>query len=79
MTARIAVQHARKQIGMHQTREFKSGLVGSKFTAEVVNETKCGEFDAVRVEVAGNAYYSGKCSFSVENGDPFKQGFLLEK
>jgi len=51
-------------------------LVGSKFTAEVVN--KCGEFEAVRVEVAGNAHYSGKCSFSVKTEDPFKQGYLLE-
>lgn len=62
---------------MHQTREFKSGLVGSKFT-EVVNETKCGEFEAVRVEVAENAHYSGKCSFSVKTEAPCKQGYLLE-
>lgn len=63
---------------MHQTREFNSGLVASKFTADVVNETMCGEFEAVRVKVAGNAHYSGKCSFSVETEDPFKEGYLLE-
>lgn len=78
MAARIAVQYARKQIGMHQKRVFENGLVGSKFTGQAVKETKCGEFDAVHVEVAGNAYYSGKCSFTVEKEDPFKQGFLLK-
>ncbi|KAK2565938.1 Trans-L-3-hydroxyproline dehydratase [Acropora cervicornis] len=78
VTARVAVQYARKQIGMHQTRVFENGLVGSKFTGQVVKETKCGEFNAVHVEVAGSAHYIGKCSFTVEKEDPFKQGFLLK-
>ncbi|KAK2565937.1 Trans-L-3-hydroxyproline dehydratase [Acropora cervicornis] len=78
VAARIAVQYARKQIGMHQTRVFENGLVGSKFTGQAVKETKCGEFDAVHVEVAGSAHYIGKCSFTVEKEDPFKQGFLLK-
>lgn len=78
VTARIAVQYARQQIGLHQIRVFEQGLVGSKFTGQAVKETKCGDFDAVHVEVAGNAYYTGKCSFTVEKDDPFKEGFLLK-
>lgn len=78
MTARIAVQYACQQIGLHQVRVFEQGLVGSKFTGQAVKETKCGEFDAVHVEVAGNAYYTGKCSFTVEKEDPFREGFLLK-
>lgn len=78
VTARIAVQYTRQQIGLHQVRVFEQGLVGSKFTGQAVKETKCGEFDAVHVEVAGNAYYTGKCSFTVEKEDPFREGFLLK-
>lgn len=78
VTARIAVQYARQQIGLHQSRVFENGLVGSKFTAQAVKETKCGEFDAIHVEVAGNAYYSGKCCFTIEKDDPFREGFILK-
>lgn len=78
VTARIAVQYARQQIGLHQLRVFEQGLVGSKFTAQAVKDTKCGDFDAVHVEVAGHAYYTGKCTFSVEKDDPFREGFLLK-
>lgn len=78
VTARIAVQYARQQIGLHQLRVFEQGLVGSKFTGQAVKDTKCGDFDAVHVEVSGHAYYTGKCTFSVEKDDPFREGFLLK-
>ena len=78
VTARIAVQYARQQIGLHQSRVFENGLVGSKFTGQAVKETKCGEFDAIHVEVAGNAYYSGKCCFTIEKDDPFREGFIVK-
>ena len=78
VTARVAVQYARQQIGLHNVRVFEQALVGSKFTGQAVKETKCGSFDAVHVEVSGHAYYSGKCTFTVEKDDPFRQGFLLK-
>ena len=77
VTARIALQFARKQIGLDQVRVFEQGLVGSKFLGRAVKETKCGDFDAVHVEVSGHAYYTGTCTFTLEKEDPFKQGFLL--
>lgn len=39
--------------------------------------TTCGEFSAVVVEVEGHAYYSGVASFTLENEDTLKNGFLL--
>lgn len=78
VTARVAVQYARQQIGLHQMRVFEQGLVGSQFTGQAVKETKVGDFDAVHIEVAGNAYYTGKCTFTVEKDDPFRDGFLLK-
>ncbi|KAM7159123.1 trans-3-hydroxy-L-proline dehydratase isoform 2-T2 [Molossus nigricans] len=39
---------------------------------------KCGDFNAVIVEVSGQAHYTGTASFIVEDGDPLRDGFLLK-
>ncbi|CAB4035487.1 Trans-3-hydroxy-L-proline dehydratase [Paramuricea clavata] len=76
VTARIAVQHHKRQISLNQSREFES-ITGSTFTASPIQETKCGEFLAVLVEVEGLANYCGKATFSVEENDHFQEGFLV--
>lgn len=76
VSARIAVQHARGSIGLGQTRQFES-VTGAIFTAKAVQAERAGRFDAVRVEVGGRAYYSGRSTFWVEPGDPLGGGFLL--
>lgn len=53
------------------------GIAGQKFGGKVVKQTRCGEFDAVHVEVSGHAYYTGTSTFTVEKDDPLKHGFLL--
>ncbi|MCO5069940.1 MAG: proline racemase family protein [Rhizobiaceae bacterium] len=73
--ARIAVQCARG-LAIGQSRQFES-LTGSVFSASPVSRERVGRFEAVRVEVAGRAYYSGRSSFSVEPDDPLGGGFLL--
>lgn len=78
MTARIAVQYARGLIGAGKSRIFESGANGSLYTGMVVKETKCGEFNAVIVEVGGNGFYSGKAEFFLEEEDDLKAGFLLD-
>ncbi|XP_063078566.1 trans-L-3-hydroxyproline dehydratase [Engraulis encrasicolus] len=77
VTARIALQHHKGLIQLDQTRTFKSGATGSLFTGKAVQETRCGEFRAVVVEVGGRAHYSGVASFVQETGDNLSQGFLL--
>jgi len=75
VSARVAVQCARGlEIGT--PRRFES-LTGAGFTATPTRRDKVGRFDAVRVEVGGRAYYSGRSSFSIEAGDPLGGGFLL--
>jgi len=59
-------------------RKFQSGATGSEYTGAVVKETRCGEFDAVIVEVAGRAYYTGKATFTAEDEDELRHGFLLK-
>lgn len=43
-----------------------------------VQETKCGDFRAVVVEVAGRAFYTGVSRFVQEPDDKLKRGFLLK-
>lgn len=43
-----------------------------------VQETSCGDFKAVVVEVAGRAFYTGVSSFVQEDDDNLTQGFLLK-
>jgi len=76
VTARIAVQYAKKMIGPNQLRAFE-GITGQKFGGKVVKETRCGEFDAVLVEVSGHAYYTGTATYTIEKDDPLKHGFVL--
>ncbi|XP_028410990.1 trans-L-3-hydroxyproline dehydratase-like [Dendronephthya gigantea] len=76
VTARIAVQYHKQQISLNQSREFVS-IVGSKFTGSPIQETKCGNFPAVLVEVGGFANFCGKATFTLEKNDPFQEGFLI--
>ena len=77
VTAICAVNFARKQIGIGQTRTFKNGLTESTFKGKVVNETRVGEFPAVQVEVSGKGHYIGSSTFTLEKDDRIGQGFLL--
>jgi len=76
VTARIAVQYKRGLIGLNQSRVFASGVNDSRFTGMAVKETTCGQIPAVVVEVAGKAFYTGTSTFTVEDEDEFKTGFL---
>ncbi|KAJ8269969.1 hypothetical protein GJAV_G00108800 [Gymnothorax javanicus] len=78
VTARIALQYHRGLIELGQTRTFQSGATGSELTGKAVQETVCGEFKAVVVEVAGRAYYTGTASFVQESDDNLSAGFLLK-
>src|SRR5262249_8288368 len=76
VTARIALQHARKQIALGQERKFES-VTGAIFTGKALRETKTGRFAAVIVEVGGKAHYTGSARFTLEEGDEIGSGFLL--
>ncbi|XP_078262729.1 trans-3-hydroxy-L-proline dehydratase isoform X2 [Rhinoraja longicauda] len=77
VTARIALQYHKGSILLNQTRTFQSGLTNSVFTGKAVEETKCGDFKAVVVEISGQAHYTGTANFCVEDDDDLKDGFLL--
>lgn len=76
VSARIAVAVARGTLGWGEQRRFES-VTGAVFSGKAVRADKVGRFDAVRVEVGGRAFYSGRSSFSIEAGDELGRGFLL--
>lgn len=76
VTARIALQWARGEIALGQTRTFES-VTGAAFTGTAVEESTVGNRRAVIVEVSGKAHYSGEARFTLEPDDPLVEGFLL--
>jgi len=80
VTARIAVQYAQGYIDIGQTRVFESAATGSQYTGSVITSTTCGQVShpAVVVQVSGTAYYTGTATFTAEDADELKQGFLLK-
>ncbi|XP_061098075.1 trans-L-3-hydroxyproline dehydratase [Conger conger] len=78
VTARIALQYHKGLIQLGQSRAFQSGATGSLFTGKAVQESRCGDFKAVVVEVAGHAHYTGTSSLVQESDDNLSCGFLLK-
>lgn len=76
VTARLALMAARGQVADGDERQFES-VTGSIFTGQIAARLQAGNFPAIRAEVAGRAYYTGRASFTVEAGDPLAGGFLL--
>ncbi|WP_395023373.1 proline racemase family protein [Dongia sp.] len=77
VTARIALAVARDPALASAHFIFES-VTGSRFTGRVAEQTSAGRFAAIRAEVAGRAYYTGRSAFTVEPDDPLAGGFLLK-
>jgi trans-L-3-hydroxyproline dehydratase len=77
VTARIALNVARNPASAAESFVFES-ITGDTFEGRVAGHETCGRFAALRVEVAGRAYYSGRSVFTVEPEDPLAAGFLLK-
>ncbi|NXP70606.1 T3HPD dehydratase, partial [Ramphastos sulfuratus] len=78
VTARIALQYHKGLIQLNQTRTFRSSTTGSLFTGKAVKATRFGDYNAVIIEVSGEAYYSGTATFTVEEEDSLKHGFCFK-
>jgi proline racemase len=52
-------------------------IIGTTFTAKVVERTTVGDFAAIVPELTGNAWITGEHTFIVDDSDPLKGGFRL--
>src|SRR5215831_18668666 len=76
VSGRLALHHARGEIGLNQVIEIES-IIGTRFTGRVVETTTFGPHHAVIPEVAGSAYITGRHEFLIAPDDPLREGFLL--
>ena len=76
VSARMAIHHARGEVGLGQPFVIES-IVGSRFTGRVVETTTFGGHEAVVPEVEGEARLTGRHEFFVDPEDGLGRGFLL--
>jgi proline racemase len=75
-SARLALLHAQGRLASGAELRHLS-IVGSEFTARVVDETEVAGRPAVVTDVEGAAYRTGRATFELDPHDPLGEGFLL--
>lgn len=75
-SARLAIMHARGEIGVGQPFHHRS-IVDSAFDAVVVAGTDLAGTPAVVTDVEGRAYRTGEHAFELDERDALGTGFLL--
>jgi ribosomal protein uS13 len=76
VSGRLAIHHARGEIGLDQRIVIES-ILGTTFSGRVLEETRVGEYKAVIPEVTGSAYITGRHEFVIDPADPLAKGFML--
>ena len=76
VSARLAIHHARGEIGIGESMVVES-IIGSRFTGRIVEATTFGRYPAVIPEVAGTAHITGRHEFLIDPDDPLRDGFIL--
>ncbi len=76
VSGRMALHYARKEVQMGEPLKIES-IIGSSFTAKVLEETTFGPYAAIIPEVEGTAHITGKHEFVHDPNDPLKDGFIL--
>lgn len=74
--AKMAVLHAKGQLGLHQ--DFRhEGILGTIFTGRLLAETRVGPYPAVVPSLSGTAWITGIAQYVLDPDDPFPAGFTV--
>jgi trans-L-3-hydroxyproline dehydratase len=76
VSARLALHHARGEIGVDESLLIES-ILGTRFRGRVVETTEFGGYPAVIPEVEGSAHITGRHEFLIDPADPLRGGFIL--
>lgn len=76
VSARAALHYVRGEIGLHEPFVVES-ILGTTFTGEVAEVTRCGPYAAVIPRVTGMAYITGRNELLLDPSDPLRDGFIL--
>jgi proline racemase len=75
-SAKLAVLHAKGELKLNQEFVHES-IIGSIFTARIVEQSRVGPFAAIVPEVTGSAHIMGINQSFIDPDDPHWKGFLL--
>ena len=76
-SAKMATLYAKHELGLHEKFVYDS-ILHTKFTGQVLEETKVGNQKAVIPEVTGSAYITGFNTLLFDPKDPLSEGFILK-
>ena len=76
ISGRLAIHHARGEIGLNQPIVIES-IIGSRFSGKVVKTTTFGSYPAIIPEIEGTAHITGRHEFLIDPADPLRDGFVL--
>ncbi|CAG8878340.1 unnamed protein product [Penicillium salamii] len=75
-SARLAVLHARGQLGVGEKATFRS-VIDTEFIGHIRDLTKVQDFDAVLPTIQGRAWITGERQLRLDPTDPFPTGFVI--
>jgi len=76
LSARMAVLHARGQMGMQDSLTTVS-LIGSTFTGRILGTTTVGDRPAILPEISGRGWITGIHQHMLDPSDPWPEGYRL--
>jgi len=76
LSARMAVLHARGQMGMEDSLTTVS-LIGSTFTGRILGTTNVGDRPAILPEISGRGWITGIHQHMLDPSDPWPEGYRL--
>lgn len=76
VSGRLAIHHARGEIGIGQSIVIES-IIGSAFAGRVAQITTFGTHAAIIPEVEGTAHITGRHEFLIDPKDELRNGFML--
>jgi proline racemase len=76
VSARAALLHARKEIGLHQDFVVES-ILGTCFRGKFTETLSYGPYEAVIPEISGSAHIVGRNEWLIDPEDPLGYGFFL--
>ena len=75
-TARLAIMHAKGEIGVGETFVHES-LIGTRFIGRILEEGRIGPIPTVRVSITGRAWITAFHQYVLDPSDPFPTGYKL--
>lgn len=72
----MAMLHARGKLGVGEAW-VNEGPLGIRFTGEILETAKVGDYEAVIPQLSGECWIYGYSKWVLDDSDPFPEGFKI--